>query len=251
MSEYPSSDDGQAFVELLVEAVPWWTETWHQHRADYGVQAPEAFLRTVAALTASRTFAGDAPDWEQFEQTLEFLESEFGADPAIDALIATSFLAKVPDPAMLGARVSSYLGPKLHVEFELQRLGKGFATPSTTSAFMMDLATAEPPVAAVLRMHMTDWGELLSHIFMDDLVRAAIVWLGTAEGRSSAVSMLAFLEDAYGQDYEVDELIATGFVENLPYPHDKGAAILTMLGPKLRGQYNIQRPSFRIGDTRA
>jgi len=251
MSQPWSPDDAEAFVDLLIDSVPWWTETWSQHRMDYDAQAPQAFLRTVAALTASRTFAGNAPDWEQFEHTLGFLETEFGADPAIDALIATSFLAKIPDPDMLGARVSSHLGPKLHAEFERQQRGEGYSSPSTTSAFMMDLATAQAPVAGVLRAHMTDWGELLSHIFMDDLVRAAIVWLNTAEGRVSVASMLAAFEDAYGRDYEIDELIGTGFIENLPYPHDDGAELLTMLGPKLRAEYNLERAAHQIQDPRA
>jgi hypothetical protein len=43
---------------------------------------------------------------------------------------------------------------------------------------------------------------------------------------------------------EVDELIATGFVENLPYPHEVGAEMLELLGPKLRAEYRLQRPGW-------
>jgi len=47
------------FVDRLVTAVPWWQQTWSEHRLEFGHQAARAFLRTAAALTASRAFAGD------------------------------------------------------------------------------------------------------------------------------------------------------------------------------------------------
>lgn len=58
--------------------------------------------------------------------------------------------------------------------------------------------------------------------------------------------MLADLDDADGHDDEVDELIATGFVENLPYPDEEGAEMLELLGPKLHAEYNVERPRHRI-----
>jgi len=102
-------------------------------------------------------------------------------------------------------------------------------------------------VARALREHLADEdGELLPHMFMADLIRAATEWLRSEDGRAVLASVLASFEDAYGHDYEVDELIATGFVEALPYPHDKGAELLAMLGPKLRAEYNLERPAYKI-----
>lgn len=99
----------------------------------------------------------------------------------------------------------------------------------------------------MLREHLADEeDELLPHMFMADLVRAATGWLSTEDGRAALVSVLTAFDDAYGHDYEVDELIATGFVENLPYPHEEGAEMLSMLGPKLRAEYNHERPAHQI-----
>ena len=100
-------------------------------------------------------------------------------------------------------------------------------------------------MADVLREHLADEeDELLPHMFMADLVRAATGWLSTEDGRAALVSVLTAFDDAYGHDYEVDELIATGFVENLPYPHEVGAEMLELLGPKLRAEYRLQRPGW-------
>jgi len=95
-------------------------------------------------------------------------------------------------------------------------------------------------VAGALREHPAgEEDELLPHIFMGDLVRAVVACLNTPEGSESVVALLAAFEDACGHDYEIDELIATGFVENFPFPYEDGAEMLTMLGPKLRAEYAI------------
>ncbi len=236
---------GASFADL-VEAVPTWTTIWLDHQRAHTAQAPESFLRTVAYLSPTRIGA-DRPFHDlDAEAAFAFLESRFGVDPTIDSLIAVSFLANILQSEVFSTEATSYLGVKLRAELERQLVGAGIGVPTPYLDLVNDLAARHEAVAEVLREHLIDDDEVLPHIFMSDLVRAAIVWLGTADGRAHVVAALASLEDAYGYDYEVDELIATGFVESLPYPDEDGAEMLELLGPKLRAEYNLERPSHRI-----
>jgi hypothetical protein len=56
-------------------------------------------------------------------------------------------------------------------------------------------------------------------------------------------------KDASGDDHQVDNLTALGFVENLPLPYQKGADMLTILGPRLRADYALLFPGHQIPAT--
>jgi hypothetical protein len=232
-----STGDLTAFVDLLVELEPQWMELWTRCERDYRDLAPWIVLRTIA-----RDLSDTDPD---FRSVLDILEYQFGRDAAVDELILGAFLTRLRPSATQAGR--PHLGPDLRAALDLRIQGEGKRVGWAYSAFVTDLAVENPAVAEVLREHLADDdGEVLPHILMDDLVRAAIVWLSTDDGRASVVSLLAALEHVYGHDYEVDELIATGFVENLPYPDEDGAELLNLLGPKLRAEYNAERPSHQI-----
>ena len=47
-------------------------------------------------------------------------------------------------------------------------------------------------------------------------------------------AVLEVLEAEFGADHQVDELIAVSFLEQLPYPGQPGAELVTLLGPRLR-----------------
>jgi hypothetical protein len=53
-------------------------------------------------------------------------------------------------------------------------------------------------------------------------------------------TVLDLLESEFGTG-DVDGQIAVGFVEMLPYPGEPGAAIVDLLGPKLRAELGRQR----------
>jgi hypothetical protein len=245
--EHDPNELRTALADRIVGSAPWWREIWVNHKRMYGGQAPEAFLRTIAFMTYPRLLPRGIKDDLPTGQTLDLLESAFGADEVTDRLIADSFLKNFGSPFEHVVDPASRLGPQLAAELARQRAGVGLPVTSPRQDFINALAASHPPVGQVLREHLIDWDdELIPNIFMNDLVLAAIVWLSTDEGRESVASILVGLEDAWGRDYEVDELIATGFVEGLPYPGEEGAELLELLGPKLRAEYNAERPSHQI-----
>jgi hypothetical protein len=254
--ETPDDTAGR-FVEHLVDAVPWWDNIWRQHQTDFGGQAPQAFLRTVAMMTAARIGGGAAdvdgraPDGLPISATLDYLESALTAaknanDPDVEALVGDSFVARLPSADVVGADVAPFLGPALSADLAHRRATGPAVTPART--LIPDLAAANPAMAGVLDSHIADWDELLPTTYFADLVRACVRWLGSGEAphRESVASVLGDLDTAYGNDVEVDELISTGFVENLPYPDEEGAGMLAMLGPKLRAEYNLERPGHQL-----
>ena len=53
------------------------------------------------------------------------------------------------------------------------------------------------------------------------------------------LEIIEYLENEYGQEEYVDNLIAVSFLENLPGPGEAGARIRYELGPKLTRQLKI------------
>lgn len=252
----PDHSSGR-FVEELVQTLPWWDNIWREHHVAHRAQAPRAFLRTVATLTAARISAGTldsdgrAPDGLPVSGTLDYLESALTTaqnanNIDVETLVGDSFLDRLPSANAVGTDVAPYLGRALRAELSRRRAAGPSLTPAR--ALIPDLAAVNPAMAAVLESHLADWDELLPTIYFADLVRACVEWLDSddAEERDSITSVLSDLDAAVGRDYESDELIAGGFVENLPYPDEEGAELLRMLGPKLRAEYNIERPEFQI-----
>lgn len=258
MTSTPAPDDAAGrFVERLVAALPWWDNIWREHQAAHRTQAPQAFLRTVAMLTAARigagAVAGDgrATDGLPVSATLDFLDAALAAadaknDAYVEKLVGDSFVSRLPSADTIGTDVAPSLGLALRAELSRRRTAGPTVTP--VRALIPDLAAGNPAMASVLETHLADWDELLPTGYFADLVRACTAWLVSDDSaqRASVASVVTDLDAAYGADYEVDELIATGFVEGLPYPGEEGAELLELLGPKLRAEYNAERPSHQI-----
>lgn len=251
------NDPAGHFIEHFVQTLPWWDNIWRDHQTSYQDQAPWAFLRTVGMMTAARVgagaidAAGRAPDGLPVRATLDYLESALTTaqnanDVDVETLVGDSFLDRLPSANAAGTDLAPSLGPTLCAELSRRRAAGPPLTPAR--ALIPDLAAANPAISGVLESHLADWDELLPTMYFADLVRACVEWLdsGNVEARESITSVLADLDAAFGRDYESDELIATGFVENLPYPDEEGAELLRMLGPKLRAEYQAERPGTSI-----
>jgi hypothetical protein len=105
------------FLDRLAVAVPAVREKLDEHIKEYRWALPHTFLEEVVAEAKRLHLAGRTDEILPF---LAFLESEFGADPEVDNLIAISFLDELPGPGEPGADLELLLGPKLRGE--LQRL---------------------------------------------------------------------------------------------------------------------------------
>ena len=106
--------------------------------------------------------------------------------------------------------------------------------------FIEALVERVPALATLMRDHLRDWDELLTHIFMSELTRW-VVDRRTSHGPDDEVlrTTLDFIEDSFDA---APELIAVSFVENLPYADEEGIEIKDLLGPKLRNELEVQRP---------
>jgi hypothetical protein len=116
-----------------------------------------------------------------------------------------------------------------------------------TEAFVRSLVEHFPSLAPLLEEHLTDnFGELLPHIFLGDVVRWVLTLMATARAEGSLAAQrelrafLSHLEDVYvGGNEELQELLSVSFLENLPRPEEDGAEIRTQLGPSLTKQLRI------------
>lgn len=228
-----------AFVDRLVQAVPSLRQMWDQHRKEFGDQAAEAFLRTLAFVTVNRYLSGDPGASGELGRVLRFLETQFGADPDNDRLVVVSFLANLPGPGDPGGRALDLLGPTLRGQLESQRQGKGVPVPSPTADMVTRLVRSVPVLESDLREHIEFYDELLPHLFMGEVTPQLVDWLQAGDvPRARAV--LDALEAEYGKDYQVDELIGASFIENLP-TDDSVSVVVELLGPKLRAVFDRQR----------
>lgn len=225
-----------ALLARLAEASPRLAGMLAEHRERFEEQAPRAFLRTAAFVTAAG-YQSEAPDHAgEFQQVLDVLEAEVGTDEDLDGLIAESFLANVPLDDDPRGSVRSLLGPKL--------LGLLDRRPSQSpsQAGVHRLVTAEPALADDLNEHLDTYEGLLPHLFMGELIDRLLEWLGDGDEADAARvrTVLAALDDEYGRNFEVDELIAASFVEDLPEAGED-SGLLVLLGPKLKKELNRQR----------
>ena len=163
------------------------------------------------------------------------LEGEWGRDDDLDhyldalmALLPPGY--EEPDPAVV-------LGPRLRAVVEGKRSWR--ARPSDT-ALVRRLLDAVPALAELTPDYeYGDHRDVLVHPFLGAVAfRAAD---DVEAGRLDEVRrILDLLEAEYGTG-DADEPIAVSFVENLPYPGEPGAAIVDLLGPKLRAELARQR----------
>jgi hypothetical protein len=99
---------------------------------------------------------------------------------------------------------------------------------TTVSDLTADLLDANPALDAVLKEHLANNDELLSHLFMADITR----WL-VANGPDRAV--LAVLERHLGDgDENVRDVILASFLENLEADDPVYHSVRSALGPTLR-----------------
>ncbi|MEV5964799.1 hypothetical protein AB0L70_23710 [Kribbella sp. NPDC051952] len=114
-------DDQAGVLESVIEFVYRLAEEIPDLRDRVDVQArrgrhtrlADAVLAELAVDAVEMVAVGRALD---VLPLLEFLESEYGANPAIDTVIDVSFLELLPDSELV-----TLLGPKLQAEFKRQR----------------------------------------------------------------------------------------------------------------------------------
>ena len=100
--------------------------------------------------------------------------------------------------------------------------------------FVYDLVDEAPGLRPLLDEHLDDnYGDVLPHLFLADFVRFAV---GHLEDPVT-LGALEHLEHAFrAGDDERQELISTGFVENLPAVGEPGDELRTKLGRALRAE---------------
>ena len=107
----------------------------------------------------------------------------------------------------------------------------------TNDALVRDLVARHADLEPDLTEHLDDnFGELLPHVFLADVLRRAIELHETGHP-DRAKAILDDLEQRFaGGDAALQELISTGFVESLPYAGERGYGIRAALGPALRAE---------------
>ena len=120
-----------------------------------------------------------------------------------------------------------------------------------TISFVRSMAARFPGLEPVLAEHIKDNQEILPHLFFGDMTRYALssVRVGRPDQTPELHRLLDLLEEAFsGGDEELQELIAVSFLENLQSTGDKGAHIITMLGPNLTKQWHLIWPPPRAAN---
>ncbi|MBM7783621.1 DUF7674 family protein [Tenggerimyces flavus] len=231
------SNQINALVTQLAEAVTRFPDMLAEHREQYGPQAPRAFLRTLAFVSAAGYQSGASDAAGEFQKVLDILDAEVGKDDAVDELIAVAFLANAPLDGDPRGSLQQLLGPKL------RGLLDKVPAHDSTHGFVHRMVAAEPALAADLNEHVETYDDVLPHLFMGEIVDRLVEWIGSGEesALARAGTVLQALEDEWGKDYEIDETIAASFVENLPDEDSSDRKILSLLGPKLKKELDRQR----------
>ncbi len=111
--------------------------------------------------------------------------------------------------------------------------------------FVQQILDRFPSLTAVARDVRESYGELFPHLFLAALVRHMQLKLSQADQEESAVnidSIVHFLGENFDNgNLSVRHLIAASFVENMPYPHEPGVSLISILPQNLKLELKNQR----------
>ncbi|RII22176.1 hypothetical protein DSC45_00415 [Streptomyces sp. YIM 130001] len=111
--------------------------------------------------------------------------------------------------------------------------------------FVNELVLRVPEFEEMLAIHVDDQnGEVLPHVFFWDVtVEMVDGYLGKGEYGANWREVLEFMEECAGLGVaEVDEVIVTSFLGNLPFPGSPGYGIVEELSPTLAVKFSRIRP---------
>lgn len=113
--------------------------------------------------------------------------------------------------------------------------------------FVLDLVAAIPPLKSLLSDHIADNDELLPHVFMGEITRAAVRWQKAARHSKEADAWVRILLDKLERGEEtggnsIRELVAASFLENLDLDIPAASELADRLGPLLSKQLRLMRP---------
>ncbi|MFJ3581345.1 hypothetical protein ACIPPS_03770 [Streptomyces sp. NPDC090127] len=117
-------------------------------------------------------------------------------------------------------------------------------TTSPSVRLVSDLVSHIPEFRGAYENHVFCQGGVLPHVFFWDVVQNTVrSFLGEDPTAADWRRTLAFLEEQSARgDLGVDEVIVTSFLNDLPYPHEPGHAIVQELGPVMTARFVRIRP---------
>jgi hypothetical protein len=103
--------------------------------------------------------------------------------------------------------------------------------------FVADLANIDPDLATMLDEHVRYHEEVVPYVFMGDLARWAVArW--QSRDLDQLDRLLFWLDGRFATaDDEIQNLVAVGFLENLPPTIDVENNIRRRLGPRLAAEF--------------
>lgn len=108
-----------------------------------------------------------------------------------------------------------------------------------------DLVARVPEFEEMYESHLFNQDGVLSHVFFWDVVQETVrSYLGDDPDGPDWHRTLAFLEEQSALGVrEIDEVIVTSFLDDLPYPGQPGHGIVRHLGPVMAASFARIRPS--------
>ncbi|MDP3739076.1 MAG: hypothetical protein Q8R02_16905 [Hyphomonadaceae bacterium] len=119
--------------------------------------------------------------------------------------------------------------------------------PGWSAEFVDGLIAEFPGLRSAYEEHIkANFGELLAHLLMGDVVRFLEAKHTERDDEPANMRLIKSIMDYIGRCFEtaspwVKELIAVSFVENMPYPDEVAADIVGLLPENLKAELAVQR----------
>ena len=109
-------------------------------------------------------------------------------------------------------------------------------------AFLGFLVYRNRELLPVLQEHLQDQeDQLLPYLLLADIMRWMITDLAQSADTIVVRRILKEFERRFEEEEDLQTLIVCGFLENLPYPDEQGAELLTLLGPSMKAYLSRMR----------
>ncbi|MFB7513754.1 hypothetical protein [Streptomyces sp. NPDC056144] len=120
------------------------------------------------------------------------------------------------------------------------------SSPSSRPSVQLvsDLVTRIPEYRGAYESHLFSQGDVHPHVFFWDVVQGTVrSFLGEDPYAADWRRTLAFLEEQCSRGViDIDEVIVTSFLGDLPSPQEPGHALVHQLGPGLAAKFVRIRP---------
>lgn len=199
---------------------------------------PRRFAGRVCDLYLNRY--QDTRNLSDLAPFIAFVNREYEQHQDFRPALSTSFIDRLPDP-QIDTKLARLLSPKVRAQLDERW---DWRQEPGRQQLVLRIGEAFPQFQ--IHAHTNSFGrekDVLATDFLIDVTAHCVnnIIDGSPERIQETKDVIDHLETEYGNNDDLDHLIAEYFLDTFPHPNNPGHDITKLLTPKLQAAYRTQR----------